>query len=285
MRWQNERRSDNVEDRRGRGAAGGLALGGGGLVIVLLIALFTGVDPGQLLNQLGLDSTNPAPTATQGAAPPANDEMSQFVAVVLAQTEDVWKSEFQRFGRQYEDPQLTLFTDRVESACGLANAAVGPFYCPEDRHVYIDLSFYELLRQRLGAPGDFAQAYVIAHEVGHHVQNLLGVTDKVHAMKSRLSASEYNRLSVRLELQADFYAGVWAHHTQRDKGVLEPGDVEEAMAAAEAIGDDRLQKQSQGYVVPDAFTHGTSEQRQRWFMRGYETGDMREGDTFSAEVL
>jgi predicted metalloprotease len=207
--------------------------------------------------------------------------MGKFVAVVLADTEDVWNKQFQDMRRQYREPKLILFTGRVQSACGHASAASGPFYCPADQHVYIDLAFYRELKERFKAPGDFAQAYVIAHEVGHHVQRLMGTTERIDSMRGRVSEAEYNRLSVRLELQADFYAGVWAHHAQKVKRILEPGDVEEALRAAAAIGDDRLQKQSQGYVVPDSFTHGTSEQRVRWFRRGFETGDLRQGDTFS----
>ena len=281
MRWKQGRRSDNVEDRRGA-MPGRLALGGGGTIIVLVIAVLMGADPRQILNQM----QNSVPDQqTQGQVDPAQDELSQFVSVVLAETEDVWREQFSAMGRQYREPSLVLFTEMVESACGSANAAVGPFYCPGDQKVYVDLSFYDLLRQRLGAPGDFAQAYVLAHEVGHHVQNLLGVSERVQAMRSQLSEEEYNQLSVRLELQADFYAGVWAHHTQRMKQNLESGDIEEALNAATAIGDDKLQKQSQGYVVPDSFTHGTSQQRARWFRLGYETGDVSQGDTFSARSL
>jgi uncharacterized protein len=216
---------------------------------------------------------------------PQEDELAKFVAVVLADTEDVWREQFRRMGREYREPKLVLFTGRVNSACGFASAASGPFYCPEDEKIYIDLGFYDDLKRRFGAPGDFAQAYVIAHEVGHHVQKLLGQTDRVHAAHGRVSESEYNDLSVRLELQADFLAGVWAHHAQRTKQVLESGDVEEALRCAAAIGDDRIQKQSQGYVVPDSFTHGTSEQRARWFRKGLESGDMTQGDTFSARQL
>jgi len=241
-----------------------------------------GADPRQILNQI----QNSVPDQqTQGQVDPAQDELKEFVSVVLAETEDVWREQFSTMGRQYREPSLVLFTEMVESACGSANAAVGPFYCPGDQKVYVDLSFYDLLRQRLGAPGDFAQAYVLAHEVGHHVQNLLGVSERVQAMRSQLSEEEYNQLSVRLELQADFYAGVWAHHTQRMKQNLESGDIEEALNAATAIGDDKLQKQSQGYVVPDSFTHGTSQQRARWFRLGYETGDVSQGDTFAARSL
>jgi len=281
MRWKQERRSDNVEDRRGA-MPGRLALGGGGTIIVLLIAWLMGADPRQLLDQLQVAVPD---QQTQVQVDPAQDELKQFVSVVLAETEDVWREQFKAMGREYREPALVLFTDRVESACGSASAAVGPFYCPGDQKVYVDLGFYDLLRQRLGAPGDFAQAYVLAHEVGHHVQNLLGVSERMRAMRSQVSEEEYNRLSVRLELQADFYAGVWAHHTQRMKHNLESGDIDEALNAATAIGDDKLQKQSQGYVVPDSFTHGTSQQRARWFRLGYETGDMSQGDTFSARSL
>jgi len=281
MRWKQERRSDNVEDRRGA-MPGRLALGGGGTIIVLLIAWLMGADPRQLLDQLQVAVPD---QQTQVQVDPAQDELKQFVSVVLAETEDVWREQFKVMGREYREPALVLFTDRVESACGSASAAVGPFYCPGDQKIYVDLSFYDLLRQRLGAPGDFAQAYVLAHEVGHHVQNLLGVSERMRAMRSQVSEEEYNRLSVRLELQADFYAGVWAHHTQRMKHNLESGDIDEALNAATAIGDDKLQKQSQGYVVPDSFTHGTSQQRARWFRLGYETGDMSQGDTFSARSL
>jgi predicted metalloprotease len=206
--------------------------------------------------------------------------MRQFVSVVLADTEDVWREQFRQLGREYEEPTLVLFSGRVESACGLASSAVGPFYCPRDHKLYIDLAFFEELKRRFGAPGDFAQAYVIAHEVGHHVQTLLGTNAKVDRLRGRISQQEFNQLSVRLELQADFLAGVWAHHAQRSQQILEPGDLEEALRAAAAIGDDRLQRQAQGYVVPDSFTHGSSEQRIRWFRRGFETGDLSQGDTF-----
>jgi len=283
MRWRDSRRSSNVEDRRGL-PVGRAAIGGGGAVIVLLLALLFGADPAQLLQQIQATGVG-APSGTSGEAAPPQDEMAEFVAVVLAETEDVWAAQFEQLGQRYEAPKLVIFDGQVQSACGMASAAMGPFYCPSDRQVYIDLSFYRLLRERLGAPGDFAQAYVIAHEVGHHVQHLLGVTDQVHAARGRVSEVEYNALSVKLELQADYFAGVWAHHAQRTKGLLEPGDIEEAMVAAESIGDDKLQRESQGHVVPDAFTHGTSEQRQRWFMLGYQTGDMRRGDTFRAERL
>jgi predicted metalloprotease len=281
MRWRDLRRSGNVEDRRGRGA-GGLAIGGGGLLIVLVLALLFGADPQALLQQLG-DTGSVQPT--DPVAPPGDDEMAQFVSTVLASTEDVWRAQFETIGRQYQEPRLVLFTDRVQSACGIAGAAMGPFYCPGDAQVYIDLGFYDLLRQRFGAPGDFAQAYVIAHEVGHHVQNLLGTTRQMDALRGRVSQAEMNRLSVRLELQADFFAGVWAHHAERSQRLLEEGDLDEALGAASAIGDDRLQRESQGTIVPDSFTHGTSEQRMRWFRLGFDTGDLARGDTFNAPSL
>jgi uncharacterized protein len=282
MLWKNQRQSANVEDRRGIGG-GGLAVGGGiGTVVLLLVAFLLGADPRALLEQA---PTQPAP-GTQAVRPanPAEEELKQFVSAVLGNTEDVWQEIFRRNGGQYREPKLVLFTGQVQSACGAAGAAVGPFYCPGDEKVYIDLSFYRELKSRFRAPGDFAQAYVIAHEVGHHIQNLLGTMDKVHALQARAGQAQANNLSVRLELQADFYAGVWAHHAQR-KGLLEVGDVEEALRAASAIGDDRIQRESQGYVVPDSFTHGTSEQRMRWFRRGLETGDLRQGDTFGARGL
>jgi predicted metalloprotease len=220
-----------------------------------------------------------------GSAGTADDEGKQFVAVVLKDTEDVWGALFERAGKTYEPPHLVLFRGQVESGCGLAGTAVGPFYCPMDRKVYIDLSFYDDLRDRFGAPGDFAQAYVIAHEIGHHVQNLLGISERVSSMRGQVSSEEYNRLSVRLELQADFLAGVWAHHAERAKRILEAGDFEEALGAASAIGDDRLQREATGTVTPDSFTHGTSAQRVRWFRRGFETGDFSQGDTFAADPL
>jgi len=219
------------------------------------------------------------------ATSPEEDELAEFVSVVLADTEDVWNKLFSEEGQSYREPKLVLFTGQVQSACGFASAAVGPFYCPGDETVYIDLQFYDELRRKFGAPGDFAQAYVIAHEIGHHVQKQLGITSKVDAMRGRVSQEEFNQLSVRLELQADFFAGVWAHHAQRMQQILEPGDINEALQAAGAIGDDRLQKQAQGYVVPESFTHGTSEQRERWFRRGFESGDMAQGDTFNAANL
>lgn len=263
---------------------------GGGLVVVgfVLVALCMGADPAAVLQVL--DNAQP-PVAgplvpDEGAAGPASgqqDEMKEFVAVVLADTEEVWQAQLRQVGKQYREPTLVLFDRSAESACGFQSAAVGPFYCPLDQKVYIDLSFYQDLREKLGAPGDFAQAYVIAHEVGHHVQNLLGISDQVHQLQQRSGQEEANELSVRLELQADFFAGVWAHHADQNWQILEPGDVEEALRAATAIGDDRLQMKSRGYIVPESFTHGTSEQRVRWFTRGLETGDMSKGDTFAVE--
>ncbi len=282
MRWREGRQSANVEDRRGMGR-GGMAIGGGlGGIVILVIALLLGADPSQLLEQLPSDTQ--APVSQSRPTSPEEEELRGLVGAVLADTEDVWNDIFRQMGRQYREPTLILFTDRVQSACGVAGAAVGPFYCPGDQKLYIDLSFYRELKTRFQAPGDFAQAYVIAHEVGHHIQNLLGTMDQVDSARRRMSEAEANQLSVRLELQADFLAGVWAHHAQK-RGVLEQGDVEEALGAASAIGDDRLQRQTQGYVVPDSFTHGSSEQRIRWFRKGLETGDIRQGDTFSSRSL
>jgi predicted metalloprotease len=287
MRWQDLRRSDNVEDRRGISGRS-LALGGGGigtLIIIILYALLGG-DPRQLAQQLPQQSGAPSgQVADPSKLSPEDRQMGEFVRAVLGDTEDVWRKVFNDMGRAYREPRLVMFTGRVDSGCGFASAAVGPFYCPEDEKVYIDLSFYRELKQRFHAPGDFAQAYVIAHEVGHHVQKILGTSDKVHAMQSRASKSEANELSVRLELQADFYAGVWAHYAQKYQNILEPGDVEEALNAASQIGDDKIQMQAQGYVVPDSFTHGSSAQRVKWFRKGFETGDMSQGDTFSANDL
>jgi uncharacterized protein len=282
MLWQGRRESENVEDARGSGGGGRIVLGGGiGTVILVVLYLLLGGDPQALFNSQQAQLPQSAQIDTQ--AP--RDEASKFVGVVLADTEDAWNEIFRQMGRQYEEPRLVLFTDLIQSGCGFASGATGPFYCPQDRRVYIDLGFFRQLQERLGAGGDFAEAYVIAHEVGHHVQNLLGIADRVQAARGRVSQSEYNQLSVRLELQADFLAGVWARYTDRVKHVVEAGDIEEAMRAASAVGDDRLQSRSRGYVVPDSFTHGTSEQRARWFRRGYETGDLRQGDTFNAPEL
>ncbi len=283
MLWRGQRQSSNIEDRRGM-SGGGMAIGGGlGGIVLLVVALLLGADPRQLLEQAG----EPGPSAgTQSSRPinPQEEELKQFSATVLASTEDVWSEIFQQHGEQYRKPTLVLFTDQVQSACGAAGAAVGPFYCPGDEKLYLDLSFFNELQTRFRAPGDFAAAYVIAHEVGHHVQNLMGTMEKVDRTRGRVSEAQANDLSVRLELQADFLAGVWAHYAQR-KGILEQGDIEEALGAASAVGDDRLQRQSQGYVVPDSFTHGSSEQRARWFRKGLETGDIRQGDTFSVRDL
>jgi uncharacterized protein len=281
MRWRGERQSTNIEDRRGLTPK--VAVGGGiGTLVVIIIALLFGADPRQLLEQVPNN-----PTSEVQSSRPVNaeeEELKQYVSVVLAKSEDVWHDVFRQNGREYREPTLVLFTDQVQSACGMAGAAVGPFYCPGDEKVYIDLSFYEALRRRFNAPGDFAQAYVVAHEVGHHVQNLLGISDRVEAMQRRASEVQANQLSVRLELQADFFAGVFARYVQ-NQGMLEAGDVEEALRAASAVGDDTIQRRTTGYVVPDSFTHGTSEQRLRWFRRGYETGDMRQGDTFNTTNL
>ncbi len=282
MRWEGRRQSDNIEDRRGMRPVT-IAGGGLGTLILILIVLFLGGDPRALLQQQ--QQGGPGGAVQQGQVDPAQEPLKEFVATVLADTEDVWNDLFAKMGKQYREPTLVLFSDRVQSACGIAGAAVGPFYCPADQKLYIDLAFYDELRDRFGAPGDFAQAYVIAHEVGHHVQNQLGIAQQVDAARQRLSPAEANELSVRMELQADFFAGVWAHHAQRMKNILDKGDVEEGLNAAAAIGDDRLQMEAQGYVRPDAFTHGTSEQRVRWFKKGLETGDPDQGDTFNAARL
>lgn len=281
MQWRGRRESDNVEDRRSMAGGGRMAVGGGlGGIVIIIIVMLLGGDPQQVMEQVG----PVRPGSPQVEQSEASNEAASFVRVVLADNEDVWNKLFAEVGERYREPKLILFSGSTESACGFASAASGPFYCPSDERVYIDLSFYDDLSRRFGAPGDFAMAYVVAHEVGHHIQKIFGITDKVHSMRERLSEKEYNKLSVKLELQADFYAGVWAHHAQAMKGVLEAGDIEEALNAANAIGDDRLQKQSQGHVVPDAFTHGTSEQRMYWFKRGFETGDIRKGNTFG-EVM
>lgn len=276
MKWQGRRGSSNVEDRRGMGgkAAIGGGIGGVGLIFVLIFTLLGG-DPSQLL---GTGSNEPYQETEQ------DQELAEFVSVVLADTEDVWTEVFKEEGRVYEEPVLVLFSGSVDSACGTATSAVGPFYCPGDQRLYIDLRFYQELQNQFQAPGDFAMAYVVAHEVGHHVQTLLGTSQKVHDMRNRLSEEEYNEYSVKLELQADYYAGVWAHHAQ-GMDVLEEGDLEEALTAASAVGDDTIQKRAQGYAVPDSFTHGTSEQRKKWFYRGFQSGNLKNGDTFSAGDL
>jgi len=284
MRWRQGRRSANVEDRRGRAVGGRpVALGGGGLLLVVVATLLLGGNPLEVLDMLGgaggtsVRLDEPAP---QGGARPT-DEMADFVSVVLGDTEDTWKQIFADAGRSYQPPVLVLFTDAVSSACGLNSAAVGPFYCPLDGKVYIDLGFYRDLQQRFGAPGDFAQAYVIAHEVGHHVQSLLGISERFHSMRQRLGEREANALSVRMELQADCFAGVWGHHAHVERQLLEEGDVEEGLNAAAAIGDDRIQKETSGRVSPESWTHGSSEQRVQWFKRGLESGDFQVCDTMS----
>jgi len=283
MRWENGRRSTNVEDRRGRRISRGIKGGGITILLLALVAMYFGIDPTVILNlgsQMGTEETS-----TDYIPTPEENRLADFVSVVLADTEDTWNSQFSRLGGTYTEPNLVLFTGAVKSACGFAQAAMGPFYCPADRKVYIDLSFYQDLKNKMNAPGDFAQAYVIAHEVGHHVQNLVGISDQVQAARQQLSEREYNKLSVRLELQADCLAGVWAHYADRTRGIVEPGDIDEALNAASQIGDDRLQKQSMGYVTPDSFTHGTSEQRARWFKEGFTNGDLNSCDTFAAPDL
>ncbi len=282
MKWKGRTGSSNVEDRRG---TGGLRMGrkgafGGGLgIIVLIVYMLLGGDPGQIINQPQLTNqgeiTSYQPTAEE-------QELAEFVSVVLADTEYVWNDIFADINQDYQEPILVLYSGYVESACGTAGSSTGPFYCPGDSKVYIDLSFYQELQTTFNAPGDFAMAYVIAHEVGHHVQNQLGIMEDVQELRSRLSEKEYNELSVRLELQADYLAGVWAHYAE-DMNILETGDIEEAINAASAVGDDRIQKQAQGYIVPDSFTHGTSAQRMNWFMKGFEEGDLDQWDTFSVD--
>lgn len=327
MRWRGQRESDNVEDRRGQrrgfgfpfpgggvrfpsSGGGGGRSGGGigivGLLIILGLIIFFGIDPSVLMQGSGPtgsgsgfpeitlpqqrpDATNfPVPGGQEQIERPQSsgeDDLKRFIAVVLATTEDSWSQTFRQFGARYREPKLVLFTGYVRSACGTGMAAMGPFYCPADEKVYIDLDFYRELKNRFRAPGDFAQAYVVAHEVGHHVQKLLGIADKVEAAKRQVGQKTGNALQVRMELQADCFAGVWAHQMQADKGLIEPGDIDEALRAASAIGDDRIQRQTQGYVVPDSFTHGSSEQRVRWFRRGYENGNLQVCDTFNAENL
>ena len=303
MKWENNRQSDNIEDRRDAPGGGGM-LGGGGsrrgggrgiglgsIAIALVAGWVFGINPMTILGFLGgagdvmPEQTQSAPATTAAAGAKPTDQMGQFVAAVLGGTEDAWGAVFQQGGSRYTPPTLVMFRGSTRTACGQGQAAMGPFYCPADRKVYIDLGFYDTMKRQLGAPGDFAQAYVVAHEVGHHVQNLMGLTEKVDGMRGRVSEREQNALSVRLELQADCFAGIWAHHNQKSKAILEPGDVEEAMNAASAIGDDALQRKSQGVVVPDSFTHGTSAQRQRWFYKGLETGSVQACDTFNARSL
>ncbi|WP_028310047.1 KPN_02809 family neutral zinc metallopeptidase [Derxia gummosa] len=282
MRWEDGRESANVEDARGSGGGGiGLLSGGlslGSIVVALVAGWVFGINPLALLGLM-----NEAPRTQQAAParhPPADDQLARFVAVVLADTEDVWHAQFRALGRDYREPKLRLFTGREPTACGTGQAAMGPFYCPADEKVYIDLGFYDTMRRQLGAPGDFAQAYVIAHEVGHHVQHLLGISDKVQSMRARASETQANALSVRLELQADCLAGLWAHHAERTKHLLEPGDIDEALNAATQIGDDTLQHHARGTVVPESFTHGSGKQRLTWFRKGFETGRLGDCDTF-----
>ncbi|MFM9330140.1 neutral zinc metallopeptidase [Paenibacillus mesotrionivorans] len=279
MKWSGRRGSANVEDRRGMG--GGTLVGGGvGGILILLLVTLLGGNPADILGNMTGSSSQQS--AYQGTA--QEEELAQFVSVVLADTEEVWEELFREKGIQYKDPVLVLYSGSVSSACGRATSAVGPFYCPGDQKLYIDLSFYEELQRTFKAPGDFAMAYVVAHEVGHHVQTLLGTSAQMDALRQKLNETEYNRMQVRMELQADYFAGVWAHHAE-DMEVLEAGDIDEALTAANAIGDDTLQKQAQGYAVPDSFTHGTSEQRKRWFQKGYESGTIEGGDTFNAGEL
>lgn len=288
MRWEGGRRSGNIEDRRGRGLGGaGVKVGGLGMVVIFVLALLLGVNPLQLMDMMG---GAPAPTqvsvppSAPGGARPA-DPAADFVSVILADTEDTWSQIFAQGGARYQPPKLVLFEQATRSACGLGQAAMGPFYCPADGKVYLDLSFFRELDRRFGAPGDFAQAYVVAHEVGHHVQNLLGIAPKVHELMQRVSREQANELSVRLELQADCLAGVWAHHAHRQRQLLEAGDIEEGLRAAAAIGDDTIQRRTQGHIVPEAWTHGSSEQRVRWFRRGMITGQVNACDTFQAASL
>jgi predicted metalloprotease len=285
MDLDREPESRNVEDRRGRRVSRGIAGGGIGTLLIILLALFFGFDPSLLLQSNVREANVPETLPPQSQQSSMNDEMRQFVARVLGSTERTWDQIFRAAGQTYQKPTLVLFTDAVESACGFGQAAAGPFYCGEDQKVYIDLSFYRDLRQRFQAPGDFAQAYVIAHEVGHHVQNLLGIMRKVQSLQSRSSQQQANALSVRLELQADCLAGIWANHAHRERGILEQGDIEEGLNAAAQIGDDRMQRRAQGYVVPEGFTHGSAQQRVEWFRRGIASGDLKQCDTFSRGPL
>jgi len=285
MRWKDGRKSENVEDRRGVRVSRGMMGGGIGTVILVLVALYFGVDPSILLNQGTNQEVGVPPGSVSQQRPAEENRMAEFVSVVLADTEDTWHEMFRRSGKTYQEPKLVLFSDAVDSACGFAQSAMGPFYCPRDNKVYIDLQFYRDLQDRFHAPGEFAQAYVIAHEIGHHVQNLLGISDKVHTMQQGADKATANDLSVRLELQADCLAGIWGYHADRSRNIVDEGDIEAALRAASSIGDDRIQKQSQGYVVPESFTHGSSEQRVRWFKRGIETGDFAQCNTFKTGSL
>lgn len=293
MRLGDGRESENIEDRRG--ARGGGMLGGGGrkigvgTIVLALVAMYFGVDPSVVLNMgAGLPQTSqqaPVTPGVQATGRAEDDALARFTAQVLADTEDTWNELFRAGGKQYREPKLVLYTGGTQTACGTGQAAMGPFYCPGDERVYLDLDFYRDLQARFAAPGDFAQAYVIAHEIGHHVQHQLGIAEKVQATKQRVSERDANQLQVRMELQADCFAGIWAHHANRSRGILEQGDIEEALRAASAIGDDTLQKQAQGYVVPESFTHGSAEQRMRWFRRGLDSGEMKACDSFGARAL
>jgi uncharacterized protein len=292
MKWEGQRQSENVEDRRGEGGGGGFRIGGGrgigiGTIIIAVLASWIfGINPLTVLGVLGGGGPVSAPQSQGPAAkPPANDEAAAFVSTVLADTEDVWGKVMQAGGARYAAPKLVLFRGAVGTACGTGQSAMGPFYCPGDQKVYLDMQFFETLRSRMGSPGDFAQAYVVAHEIGHHVQNQLGITGKVDGMRGRVSEQQMNALSVRVELQADCFAGVWANHSQKSKGWLERGDLEEALNAAGQIGDDNLQRQSQGTVRPESFTHGSSQQRMTWFRRGLESGSVQQCNTFDAQKL
>jgi predicted metalloprotease len=285
MRWRSGRKSRNIEDRRGRRIPRKAAGGGIGIIVIALIAMYFGVDPTVFFSQQGPTSSSVSTYTTSKPISPAENQLAEFVSVVLADTEDTWLVLFNKIGKTYREPTLVLFSGAVESACGYAQAAMGPFYCPADQKVYIDLSFYQDLKNRHQAPGDFAQAYVIAHEIGHHVQTLLGISEKVHSARRRVSQVEGNKLSVMQELQADCFAGVWAHHANRTRQILEEGDIEEALNAASAIGDDRLQQRGRGYVTPDSFTHGSSRQRVRWFKQGIQAGDVAQCNTFRADNL
>ncbi len=291
MKWEGNRQSDNVEDRRsGGGGGGGFPLGGrsvgiGTIVVALVGGWIFGINPLTLLGMLSGDGSSQVVQQQTAPPPPADDRMAQFVSTVLADTEDVWRNQFTKSGAQYRDPRLVLFRGSTQTSCGRGQAAMGPFYCPTDQRVYIDLGFYETLKNQLGAPGEFAQAYVIAHEVGHHVQNLMGITQQMDEARGRVSEAQYNALSVRLELQADCFAGLWAHDAQGARQILEKGDIEAAMNAAAKIGDDALQRSSGRAVVPESFTHGTSAQRQKWFDTGLKTGSVKACDTFAARTL
>jgi len=285
MRYKGRRQSSNIEDRRSMSTGKKVGLSGGVLsIVVVIVVMLLGGDPSAILNlmQAGSDYSS---TSTEYQPTAQEEELAEFISVVLADTEDVWHKLFNDMGLQYREPKLVLFSGQVNSACGFSSAATGPFYCPGDDRIYIDLLFLQQLQKRLGANGDFAMAYIIAHEVGHHVQKQFGTLDELNSLRPRVSQTQYNELTVRLELQADFFAGVWAHHAQKMKNILEAGDIEEAVNAAQAVGDDRIQMQSQGYVVPDSFTHGTSAQRMSWFKKGFNTGNINDGNTFDRDAI